>query len=848
MRTNNFLKLFFLNSTRYGILVATAAIIGIPVGASAQGLLEEIVVTAQKREESLQDAPVAITAFTGDALDRAGVVDPESLAEMIPNVDVNSEPNRDGLVIVMRGIAGTDVRNGADPTTAFHVDGNYVPRLSGANAYFFDTERIEVLRGPQGTLYGRNSTSGVINVITKKPEQGEFSADGEVLFGSFNQLATRGAINIPLADNIAFRGAFMRNTRDGFVENGGPGSIGITDDSNDADELAFRGHLLWDISDDTSILFTAEHYQRNGVGQAGTNLGCLTEAELVPFGLTTSSPAQPTGANITCNNTSDPADKTPLDTQSFRDNHDNNFRIEAKHSFGFADLYYQGAYRSHNRDSIDDNDGSAVIANQRSATASIRETTHSDTWSHELRLTSNSDGPFEWITGLFWLEETIDGDFQVILARDPARNSQAARDSIAGPGMRGFAPGACTPTSPPGCVDSTVALFGFDTQIVQFIDRDLTNESFAAFFNGAYDLTDQFTLRAGVRWTRDKKDKGGSFTNPASGSVQRVLFINNGSNGAPIGTPTSTVAAGGPNGLTVGLPQVSNPEWNQTTWTAGLDWNVTEDLLTYVKAGTGFKSGGWNRGSQGLTLDGTLFVFDPETVLAYEGGAKWNLLEGRGRLNLAAYFYEYEDMQVASIVTAPNGIRTNTTFNAASSELWGIEAEGTLLFGESGTASVALGYQNTEFIEFPGFEDDFTGQAIDVTGNELARAPEFNVTFNIVPMTFEAFNGTWTPQVQVHYESSSFFGTINRGIAINGFLAETRESYTKTNLTLGYEHNGGQWYAEGFVYNLEDDDVMNGSGCGSSIGAASPLNNPVFDCGATWEPPRTVGIRIGFKL
>jgi len=115
--------------------------------ASAQTTLDEIVVTAEKREGTVQDTAVAVSVITGDALARAGVVDPDSLAEMIPNVDVNSEPNRDGLIIVVRGVAGTDVRNGADPTTAFHVDGSYVPRLSGANAYFFDTERVEVLRG-----------------------------------------------------------------------------------------------------------------------------------------------------------------------------------------------------------------------------------------------------------------------------------------------------------------------------------------------------------------------------------------------------------------------------------------------------------------------------------------------------------------------------------------------------------------------------------------------------------------------------------------------------------------------------------------------------------------------------
>lgn len=228
-------------------------------GATAQTTLEEIVVTAEKREATVQNTSVAVSVITGDALARAGVVDPDTLAEMVPNVDVNSEANRDGLIIVVRGVAGTDVRNGADPTTAFHVDGSYVPRLSGANAYFFDTERVEILRGPQGTLYGRNSTSGVVNVITRKPQLDELQGNIELGAGNFSQFIANGALNIPLSDNVAFRGAFMSNTRDGFTSNNGPGSVGITEDANDADELAFRAHLLWEIGDNTSLLFTGEN-------------------------------------------------------------------------------------------------------------------------------------------------------------------------------------------------------------------------------------------------------------------------------------------------------------------------------------------------------------------------------------------------------------------------------------------------------------------------------------------------------------------------------------------------------------------------------------------------------------
>ncbi|MHC4582863.1 MAG: TonB-dependent receptor domain-containing protein, partial [Planctomycetota bacterium] len=295
-----------------------------------------------------------------------------------------------------------------------------------------------------------------------------------------------------------------------------------------------------------------------------------------------------------------------------------------------------------------------------------------------------------------------------------------------------------------------------------------------------------------------------------------------------------------------GIPQVSTPEWNETTWNIGLDWHVNDDLMTYIKVGTGYKSGGWNRGSQGTTPDGTLFVFNPEEIFAIEAGAKWDLLDGRGRLNLAAFHYDYEDMQQAAIFTNPaDGTRTNITFNAAESTIFGLEAEGTFLFGETGSVSGSLGFLSAEYDSFEGFQDDFTGQEVNVSGNDLPRSPDFNASINLVPATFEAFGGTWTPAILFHYESESFFDISNR--SIGPAKAGVREAYTKTNFTLTYENENG-FYGEAFVYNIEDDDVFNDSSCGSSVGSATSLPNPVYDCFATYEPPRTCESVTGSRL
>ena len=179
-------------------------------------LWKEIIVTAQKRSVSLQNEAIAVTALTGNDIDRAGGVDPEILGVLVPNLHVGEETNRDGMQITIRGVSGTDVRNSADPTTALHIDGSYVPRLSGANAYFYDVERIEVLRGPQGTLYGRNSTAGVVNVITMKPDFDDLGGSLEVSAGKYDLFQTKGALNVPITGSLAARVAFITNDRDGY--------------------------------------------------------------------------------------------------------------------------------------------------------------------------------------------------------------------------------------------------------------------------------------------------------------------------------------------------------------------------------------------------------------------------------------------------------------------------------------------------------------------------------------------------------------------------------------------------------------------------------------------------------
>ena len=730
----------------WGYLVSTNAF--------SQAELEEIVVTAQKRESTLQSEPLAVSAFSGEEIARSGGTDANVLGYIVPNLHVGEETNRDGLSMTIRGVSGTDVRNAADPTTAFHVDGSYVPRLSGPQAYFYDVERIEVLRGPQGTLYGRNSTAGVVNVITNKPEFDAFSGLAEITTGDYSLLQFNGVLNVPFSDGVAGRIAVMSNDRDGYRENA------PSENGDDADDLGVRAHLAIQTGENTSVLITGERYTRGGVGGV---------ASFATF------PNDTTGLL-----TSDPARTNPIDTQGYRDNSDTNVRFDVNHSFSGFDFTYQAAFRSHERDFLADADFTA----EPTVESFVQETMESATWTHEARLTSTGAGPFQYIAGIYLLDEEIDGDFRVGLTHFRF-----------GPSFR-----------------------------VRFVDQGLTNESAAAFLHTTYDLSEELRLTAGLRHTRDEKDKAGNpndlgaTADTATGSFQTVGLENG---------PTFFLA-----------PQLANPQWNETTWKLGLDYQLTGNSLLYGYASTGFKAGGYNRGSQ--TMPGApLVVYNPETVTAFEGGWKMTSASGRARLNIAAFAYDYKDLQLGQTFTNEAGTITNQTVNASDASVWGIELEAEALFGESGRGIFSLGYLSTEFDDFTGVDDPLIvgSQSLSATGNELTRAPQFTATVILEPVVWQFNGGSLTPRLQFHSESDAYLAVLNRDF-------EKRDSFTRTDISVIYESAEQAWYAEAYVRNLEDDDVATYMECFDF----RQLGVPVQQCERAYAAPRTWGVRVGLRF
>lgn len=366
---------FISKKTKYAGVALSAAIAGMPAissadeDSSAYSGLEEIVVTAQKRSTDLQDTPLTVYAFNKDALRDAGAYDLKSLANSVPSLHVGGQGN--DLSIALRGVTSFEGGERGDASIAFHVNGIYMARPYGAGAPFYDVERVEVLSGPQGTLYGRNATGGIVNVITKKPVD-HFEASLDLNFGDYNQFGSEGMINIPVSDNLMVRGAFYTNKHDGYIDNG------PVEDGNDKDDKSARITVLYEPTDKFTLLLNADYTEKGGVGGVTRARG-----------------------------TGESREKFDLDRESSRDDEVYGIRWEANYEFDFATLTYIGSSRRADIDWRDwDLDGSNDQVGYGDELWHFETKSKED--SHELRLASNNDENMEWMFGLYYFEEEQD--------------------------------------------------------------------------------------------------------------------------------------------------------------------------------------------------------------------------------------------------------------------------------------------------------------------------------------------------------------------------------------------------------------------------------------------------------
>ncbi|HLZ78723.1 MAG TPA: TonB-dependent receptor [Sphingomonas sp.] len=811
--------LFFTSNAQAQDSTAVAS-----AAAANNGQVADIVVTATKRETSLERTPIAISAFSQAQLDKQQVKDVTGLADFVPSLHFAQQGDQGAILLTLRGIgndsAFTEV---ADPEVAIYIDGIYSPRAQGASVLLYDMERVEVLRGPQGTLFGRNATVGAVSMVTAKPQLDDFHASVEAVGGSYNRFGVRGMINMPVTDNFALRASFITDRHDGYIDYQNPPSVTglnrsafVTSGKKyyAGDQKSARLSGLWDLGKFKWNL-SGEYYK-----DTGSPILALFQ---------TPRPGQKFWSALV-----DTAPETNRYSWGIRSNmtYDFSDHIEAAYIAGFSRV---GGTADSDADagahvpSIDPGTGNLILPNGafgENRTAYSRY----DFWSHEVQLKSIGHNTIDWILGGYYSHEVNKIRFDI-----DQRN---------------------------GYRDGTFNWAG------TFIQADREIDSRAVFGQAIWHVNNWINLTGGIRYTSDKKkDIGGrnltycggaSSSNPncfntpnlpgifsidvnGAGNTQQVLDALN--------AESTALGYGNLWGIS---PNDTHGKWNKVTWLARADAQVTDGTLAYASVSTGFKSGNIEDGGR---------LAGPETLTNYEIGTKSKLFDNHVTLNLSAYYEKFKGYQVNQAITQrdANGNITGSqlvTTNAKGARAYGVEAELTANITRQDRLNVAATYQHTKFEDLLTVDNRIYNPSPDtienLKGNELPHAPHFSATGTYEHDFLMANEGRITPRFTVHYETRSWLTYFNGDVASRyadpvgkGLLGtdfDKQKAYAKIDLGLTYAAPGDRYEIEAFSLNVTDKRIR------TSAGVSGPTSGlaPVFL--SNYEAPRTWGVRVRAKF
>jgi iron complex outermembrane receptor protein len=704
----------------------------------------DIIVTAQRTSSLASKTPVALTAVKGDALISAGVTNPTQIADTVPNVSID-RANGNGLQITVRGITSADGSEKGDPSAAFMQDGIYIARPQAQEASFFDISRVEVLRGPQGTLFGRNTTAGLVNIITNLPTF-DFGGRVDATYGNYNQVQTTAVINVPATDTLAFRAAVNYDRRDSVIK---PSSRVVTDLDPFKENISARLTGLLKL-DQGEIILRGDYSHMGGQLQNGVRLS--------NFYSDTPSGATPIyiGDNASSSELRNLDDA--INTSLTRKNSTWGIHGEFNYDFGGIGVSYLGSYRKLKR-----NEDTAYLRNNNTV---IPSTFIGNYWqnSQEIRAYTTGDGPIKAQAGLYYFKEKS-GINQALY----------------------------------GLISPTPNTVGY---IYSFLRDPTISESYAAFSQVTWSITDALRLTGGIRYSHDDKSR--------KGGTRRCATY--GCDGAG---DLSTV-------------DDAHRKFSKVTWRAGIDYDLNAGTLLYGTVSTGYKAGGFNDGcSTGSpncvspTTEAALY-YNPETLTSYEIGVKTRFLDNAVRLNAAAFYYNYNDIQLTQISTRCGGPCSVTT-NAAKATVKGVELEGTIRPIAPMLFDFSVAYLNAKYDEFQ------LSPTVDFSGRHLDRAPGFTVSAGYTH-TFE-LSGGGNIEANVHtriVDSSQL-------AALATFNQYRVPSNMRSDASITYNAPESRYYVQAFVKNIENKVVVT-----TVIPGTFPTAN--------FSDPRLYGVRGGVKF
>lgn len=712
--------------------------------ASAQAL-EEIVVTAQKREQNIQDVGISITALTGNQLGQLGISNSEDLMNVVPGLVIGSFGSQATTTPTIRGVSQNDFADHEEPPVALYVDGAYNSFIGGAGFNMFDVQRVEVLRGPQGTLFGRNSTGGLLQIVTRKPTE-NFDAYGEVNVGEYNLIRFEGAVSGPITKQLLARLSIATNNNDGYIKN----TIGH--DLQGTNNYSGRLQLEFLPTDNITALLKIHGSRDNVKGSVGYEtpraifsfsdpaalvFNPTSQAQYVAFCNGLFDANTPAPMNITntstCSGWEDPKIKDPyttaIDNPGYMDR--KTYGVTGTVTWDVNDSIKVTSLTDYlvlKRNYSEDTDGTAF------SLFNFYSFMNSDQFSQELRVNAEGERT-RWVAGAYYL--TIHHDITTgIDARANAYTLANANPDVLFP----------------------------------FLTRNNVNqktESWALFGQAEYDFMPGWTAIGGVRYSHDNKTIDITPScDPAADIFGFTCFL--------LDQPGTIQGDGYVGAQSSGLISAKFE----------LDWHPSDKWLVYAGVTRGVKGGGFNAGAI-AGLPESAASYKPEILVDYEGGFKSTLFDDKARFNGSVFYYDYKNYQAFTLT----GL-TPTVFNTDAS-VKGFELELTANPWEGLTTILGMSYLDARAYNVP---NNLLPGAVNLGTQRMPQAPKWSYD-GVVRYQWPMFNGTMAIQGDLTYVGRRVFNTVNHPALFDG-------AYTLVNGRLSYTTQDDKWTLALWVKNL----------------------------------------------
>lgn len=829
LKTKNLSKV--TSAVLFGLLTANQAIAAEANAEEEIKGLEVIQVTAQKRSESVQEVPIAISAFSDEELGKIGANNINDLGLLTPGLETNNATATQ-TTFNIRGITTNDFGIGLDAAVAVYVDGVYVGRRGTSNLNFNDIDRVEILKGPQGTLFGRNSSAGAIHIISK-----DATSDNEgsvkFTFGSHEKRKVELSTNFIINEDMNFRGGLVANERGGYLD-----QAGDKEKYGDQKDWALRGSLFWDYNSDTDVVFRADFSHINQESRPSVSLNPSYFAPADPFA--------PIESNY------DGRERRKAGGISAEVNH------QVSDDLTFTSIT---AYRQFTRYNGMEDDGSA---NPRASFASVLDEDQYQL-SQEFRLTQNTED-FKWTLGATLFHENIEQETQATfttatfdalaivqlqsaselekrqvaalfglpydqLLANPNPNMLHAWPQGVGTAIvyNNFIPqqvlGGIAASTGLGLTDIVGAIVGanYYKDHTEIFENESTTNSAAIYFDGTYSLTDKFDVTLGARYTYDEKE----------------FYLHS--------TPTNVINMPFPGvddiPLSVAfIPQTANQEsdWSKFTPRIVFDYQWTKDIMTYASYSEGFKAGGFN------TL-GEAPPVDEETVKNSEIGLKSTWLDNRLRLNLSAYQYDYTNLQQHELIAGEGSAVPSYNLRNVDAEGTGYDVELTWQATDDLIITANYGKVDTEYTKWQFFDFENPATTESRVGESISGMPEDQANARI-DYFFEGMDGEFNFHLSYSYTGDRTQGiegpTLNplpyNPANVTGLNPDnTISSYSLVNTRLSWESDIHPVTLSLFVSNLTDEEYLMQIG-GQAMAIGSPIATPGL--------PRMWGVEFGMQF